>query len=223
MTRQGTLLALALVTTFGALVSIGAAGKAFPHYVLFAILPVCILAAVCFFGGPAPFLAKSEKEKVIIILLFLGTTIIPQLFVWSEVRTPFMPFKKDYAVLRAGPVAAVINTHSKPGDTLAIWGWYEQLPVETRLPLATRVTGTGSMLIPACREFVIERFLSDMTSRRPRFFVDTVGPGRFMLTDRQAIGHEVIPALRHLIAANYTLLADTDGARVYVLREGTEN
>jgi hypothetical protein len=223
MARQGAFFALALAMTFGALVSITAAGKAFSHYVLFAILPFCILAAVCFFGGLAPFLAKSEKEKAITILLFLCATIIPQFVVRGGLGTPYVPFKKEYTVMRTGPVAAVINTYSKAGDTFALWGWYDQLPAETRLPLATRVSNISASLVPACRGFVIERFVSDVTVRRPKFFVDAVGPGRDVLTDRQTDGHEVVLPLQQLIAANYTLLADTDGARVYVLREGMKN
>jgi hypothetical protein len=50
-----------------------------------------------------------------------------------------------------------------------------------------------------------------------------VGPRRFWLEYRSRIGHEAIPALGSLVESRYRLLCDTEGYRVYVLREASNS
>jgi hypothetical protein len=206
MTREGVWFALSVAMALGALVSICTPHRAVPHYLFFMIMPVLLLAAVCFFGGVDSLFEKMRGGKVVGILLYCGVAIIPQVAVRSTLSSPFIPYSTDRSRLSVGPVAAFINKHAKPGDSLALWGWYAELAVETQLPLATRIPTLDSIRYPADQKFAIERYVSDMALRRPRFFVDTTGQ------------HENVPSLRHIIITNYLLLAHGGNVRIYVLK-----
>ena len=49
------------------------------------------------------------------------------------------------------------------------------------------------------------RYVADLKEAQPRFFVDAAWPGSFSLTDRDAHGHETIPALEELVREDYEL------------------
>ncbi|HEX7630635.1 MAG TPA: hypothetical protein VF388_00765, partial [Lacunisphaera sp.] len=116
-------------------------------------------------------------------------------------------------------VAAVVHALAARHDTLAIWGWACSLHVETALPQATR-DGTTLWSIEDNPQQAYHRaaYLADLQRARPAVFVDAVGPGAFVFTDRRQ-AHENFPALADFIRQYYTLVMEEPDARVYARKE----
>jgi hypothetical protein len=113
-------------------------------------------------------------------------------------------------------VAAVVHALAGRDDTLATWGWACFLHVECALPQATR-DGTTAALIEASSQQAGYRtsYLADLQRHPPAVFVDAVGPGAFVYTDRVHQAHEIFPELAGFIRQNYTLVLEQPDARVY--------
>lgn len=121
-------------------------------------------------------------------------------------------------------VARHIRAMARPGDRLAIWGWWTHLQVETGLPQATREAHSERQITesPLRDSFFRPRYLTDLQSSRPVFFVDAVGPDSFGYSHRAGNGHETFPALGDFVAANYVLLKDFGRARLFLRKDQAE-
>jgi hypothetical protein len=218
MTREGVWFLLAAAMVFGAWLAVRGTSWPAAHYLLFLVVPLGILTSVCFFNGFAVF-RSDAAWRIFSIILFCCATLLPQIIFRATKSSRFLPFKKSEASVYISPPSELINKFAKPGDTLAIWGEHARLPIETQLPLATRISCNDLLYFPASQKFAIERFISDVALRRPRFFVDVPAPR--LINPGRVLKHEIVPALQQLVAANYTLLAEADGVRVYV-RNGSD-
>jgi hypothetical protein len=99
---------------------------------------------------------------------------------------------------------------------LGIWGWANNLYVETNLPQATRDPHSVFMIWPGGNQkYYRASYLSDLREHRPAVFVDAVGPESFHFTHRIESGHEIFPELDSYIKEYYTLVADLMGSRIY--------
>ena len=113
-----------------------------------------------------------------------------------------------------------IVKHGRPSESMAIWGWAPRLYVMTGLIPATRDPHAQRQVEHGPqREYYRQRFLRDMLAANPPVFVDAVGAGQFGYSDRGFLGHETFPSLAVHISANYQLVRDIDGARVYVSKQ----
>lgn len=190
-------------------------GRLYPHYLLFLSLPLALLVGLQF-----GYVLKGQSRRycTVIVALFLALGGGGQLI--DRIRD-----NHDLHRLIAVPnarqaVAHIINGLKQPGDTLAVWGWRPELYIETQLPQATREALTEAQLSDQPqREYFRDRFLADMQSNRPAFFVDSVGPDDYLLKDRAVKGHEVIPALVAYLEKEYQPVGDTSSFRVYLRRD----
>jgi hypothetical protein len=82
---------------------------------------------------------------------------------------------------------------------------------------ATRFSDSVLQIEPSpYREYFRSVYAADFRSARPAVFVDAVGPDAFAYTDRATTGYETFPELQEAVARDYRLIADIDGARVFV-------
>lgn len=112
--------------------------------------------------------------------------------------------------------AAVLHALAGRDDALGIWGWACYLHVESGLRQATR-DGTTLWSIDANPQQAYHRavFLADLQRSAPAVFVDAVGQGAFVFTDRTRQAHEVFPELDEYIRRNYILVTDLLDVRIY--------
>jgi hypothetical protein len=86
------------------------------------------------------------------------------------------------------------------------------------MPHATREAQSANQIMQwPLTAFFVDRYVQDLTRRRPTWFVDAVGPGAFIFDSRATQAHESVPALRKLVARNYTLLTEIGSMRIYHL------
>ncbi len=194
-----------------------APGRAFQHYLLLALVPLILSL-----GAALAVLWNTLRGRRLIYLLGLPAALL----IAQRAREPAPYGMGQWQLLGREPYTAVGEILAKgkaPGDTLSVWGWASQYYVETGLPQATRDAHTQRAIErnPA-REQNRQRFLNDLRTAEPRWFVDAVGPGAFAFQDRVSQGHESFRELGSYIGQHYTLVAEIENARVYRWREETK-
>jgi hypothetical protein len=119
-------------------------------------------------------------------------------------------------------VAHVIAAIKKPSDELAVWGWCSQIHQQAAIPPATSDIITERHITPSGVRKQYQRWhLSEMKSRKPMFFVDSVGnnPCAMNLNDRQQYSHSSIDSLKAHINENFQFLYDQEDLRLYLSHE----
>ncbi len=195
--------------------------KPFAHYFLLLAGPLVLL-----FGAvAAPALARlqelSVRQRTVGALLLLFALSGPS--VWHHFRHP------DYfrTIVRSRPpldrsLIEAVQRHTTPGGGLAVWGWQPGLYVFTQTRAATPDLVVFWPIVPSpWRDFYRERYLQAFSARPPPLFVDTIGPADFFFFRHPSAAHEDFPALRDLIARDYTLAETVAGARLYTRRDRT--
>ncbi|HEY5551887.1 MAG TPA: hypothetical protein VIK52_08360 [Opitutaceae bacterium] len=199
------------------LVAIVLPGRAFDHYQLLLIPPLLILCGSCLSGMIS--LEKPPASRAVMIAVFLLATTIPL----AAVR--LSTHRSSWAALHAGddelrPVVEEIRKLSRPGETMAIWGWHPDLWVGTGLIQGTRDGNTVRQLYPGRhQDYYRGRYLFDINRNMPPLFLDTAGPGRFAFETRAGSGHETWPALGAFVAEHYVLRSDIAGIRIYLRKD----
>lgn len=211
-------LVLAGTTSAAAWCAVAAPGNHFGHYLLLLVVPVGTLLGLLWGawwhqeGG----FRWVWNHRFIAALAFAALGLAPQVLHRAATANPHLT-DPTAATPVLGAVARVILQHAKPGEPLGQWGWMPRFHVETQLPQAAREAHTyfqmaEGPLIAYFRSTYLEAFQRNV----PPVFVDAIGSGSFMITDRN-FAHESFPPLAELIRRHYTLVADLDGARIYVL------
>lgn len=210
-------LALCALGTLGvATLCILAPGRPYPHYLQLLLIPVTLLVGVAIVPWFAP--AANPPGARAGLLLFFLSLVAPLLALRLSPRPdPYAYYNLIATAPSAGhrELVAKLQSLSRPGEALGLWGWRSSLYVETGLrqatheshPLALLITGPG-------QAYYLRTYYEKFVANAPPVFVDATGPGNFYFTDRRQ-GHQLFPRLRDWVQANYTLVAELDGARVY--------
>jgi hypothetical protein len=218
--RPGAIYWCGTATTAVALYAVCAPRHAFFHYLMLLVVPLAFWVAAAALELQGGTFSRRTRRSALGVFLFLAT--VPAFALLVRDGPP-----KNYGRLAADwrqpydDIARHIRKISQPGDRLAMWGWYTHLYVETGLAQGTRDAHSELQLRQWERResFYRPRYLADMQTNRPIFFVDAVGPTAFGYQKRDVNGHETFPALRDFIAANYVLVKDFGPERLYMLRE----
>lgn len=214
--RLAGILATAALAAVG-VAAIAAPGRDFPHYLLFLVVPLtlwCALGVGCLWEIARHGSANQRRAFVALALVLLAAPFLaarlsrPPPFPWGGLA--------ELCCRPPSPISHAILAVSRPGDDLAIWGWFPQAYVETGLPQAARDAHSQRQIEASpLRDYYRGRYLDDLSRNRPAVFVDAVGPGRYGFQDRRHFGHEIFPALARFVQDNYVLTSEVDGARIY--------
>ncbi len=213
--RPGELFWVAWVWLGAATFAIAVPRREFLHYLLLAVTPLALVAAValaeCWRG------ARARARQMLVAVFVVAGFAAP--LAWrAQHGVPFLiGGLLDQWQRPAHGDGAILRTLRRPGDTLAIWGWSARTYIEAGMPQATRDThtfwATGEQ--PG-HDPIRQVFLADFRAALPPFFVDAVGEGAFFYTDRDKHGHENFPELAEEIRRHYTALIDLGFSRVYI-------
>ena len=126
---------------------------------------------------------------------------------------------------RDGGLAAVIDSHSAPGDTMLVWGQMPELYEAAHRAPATRFLAAGFLTGYSANRVIgttdSDQMVSgawteletDLTAHAPDLVVDVTPTG--------ALGADRYPPLRQLLAQSYRRIARVTGADIYVRRAPT--
>lgn len=194
-------------------------GRTLPHYLEFLVAPLALLIGVHLHASTQSGVTASTFSRRFPWACVAGLLlcVVPQIV--SRVRNPhlyigqFARYRYQHVPSQA---AYFIHTRAHPGDTLAMWGWYPQLYVDTGLAQGTREAQTERQFADGTMRSTYQtRYLHDLQMRQPAWFVDAVGPASLGYYDRTVHGHETWPALAGKIRDDYDFMAEIDGLRIF--------
>lgn len=192
--------------------------RGFPHYLLFTIVPFAVLTAAALQWATTALSAVNQRRVAIaattaVVLALVGTRLFsPPPFPIGEL---LQDWRHPY-----GEVAAAVKQHTQPRDSIAVWGWETEIYVQTGLPQAIRDAHSQRQIEPGpWRDYYRRRYLADLRANRPTIFLDAVGPHSYGYQDRDRFGHENFPELAALVRADYVLVAEPRGNRLYLRRD----
>lgn len=229
-----------LTTIFSVLLPVSiytalAPGRPFPHYFLFSLFP--LIGWAVSIADMAVISGKITMRVMVTMWLLLLATQIFGSFLITKHPMPGYPMDVRGNVFQfispqKSELSQMILSNSDPNKPMSVWGWVNELHVETGKPRGTSDTVLEYLwnitpdkakgvtnwieLVPS---YFKELYLSDMQRTKPDIFVDAVAPGAFIFSERSVFGHEAFAELAEFIRANYTQLADIDGVRVFKLKE----
>jgi len=206
--------------TAAAAIAVLAPRHGFQHYLLFTILPLSWWSAAALNGLFTA--VDSSQKRVVLGLAFALVSVGLPVAVRSKYAPSFMhgQFLESWRNPYSEP-SRLIRLHRQPGDRLALWGWNNQLYVETQLPQATRESHSTRQIWESSQRdsYYRPRYMEDLRRNTPAFFVDAVGPDSFFFSDRLESAHETFDELRDHLAAHYVLIEDFGPLRVYFRRD----
>jgi hypothetical protein len=208
------------------LFSVLRSGFNFPHYLLLLVMPLVLilgwaLRALLFVAKNVP----PERRRIIGGVILGGVLVM-------QAGNIVLEYSKSPQLLRdwgteSNPVVPILLRYSKPGDSMAVWGWANKLHAFTGLRPATRFVGTSYVTDPSPNyNRHRELFLVDIKKDRPKLFVDAVDEFRWPTWPPGAQArHDMLPELSAWVRREYKLVADVQTApnklpvRVYVRNE----
>lgn len=191
------------------------------HYLHLLVIPATLLAgfilagALSETGAPADGRHRPWAGPILAFLLIaVGPQVYDRAFTYHEFVNPLPRHRQPLSAL-----AQYLRQHAQPHDTLAMWGWEPALYVETGLPQGTRESHTSFQLTTwPLQQYYLDRFLADLSQRRPAWFVDAVGPNAFVYENRDAFAHEKFAAVADYIKRHYEFVAAYDNKRLFRLK-----
>jgi hypothetical protein len=212
--RPPGLLGAAVAVTLATVAAIVVPRREFLHYVL--LLPVPL--TFCFGAALGGWWNRQDTARSRLLLAGFGLAagLLPVVTRGLQ-PTPsvFGGFVHHWIYPRSS-AAQVLHALAGRDDTLGVWGWACLLHVESGLPQATR-DGTTLWSIRDNPQQAYHRadYLADLQRSAPAVFVDAVGQGACVFTDRGQHAHESFPELAEYIRHNYRLVVDLIDARIY--------
>lgn len=201
-------------------------GYLFPHYQLFLIIPLAVLAGTIV-EKVAESNSWSSSQKNAVLSAWLVTCFAPH-FVskWASTTSRSSGTVTSVSITDLGkplvvsPVGNAILRFSRPGELLTVWGWHPAYHLETRLSQATADLIPFRILTSGPRQQShLQRYLGDLEKNKPVVFVDQITTGSFWFNDPAQFGHAQIPGLSGFISKHYHQVATIDGETIYVLKE----
>jgi len=194
------------------LAAIHYAHHAFPHYLLFTIIPVSFCVANVL--GLMHQIDLGKGHAALARILFVALFFLSLGFVALTSTSDFSP----EARLPERQEILAIARYAKPGDSMVVWAWKPDYYVKTKTIMATRYPGILLLMEPSrYREYFRNRFMSDLRAHPPPVFVDGVAPWGFY-DDRATQGFETFPPLEAFVREHYTQQEEVAGVRIFVAK-----
>ena len=217
-----------------ALYSVIAPGRHFPHYLLYLTIPsaLWLMACTACFGQWAKSLKNPLQIQATITFLMVGViSVVSTLLLNQPVagRSPGYAYK--FTSYRGTPAGNVIRNLGLSGQSLVVWGWMDELFVETGMWSATSDDVLGFSWVRTSRpgdknilpnyldiapRYFKDLYIADLAKNKPPVFVDAVSPQGFFYMNRRVFGYETFPPLAAFIDNNYHLTAEVDGIRIFI-------
>jgi hypothetical protein len=199
-TRSFVWLACLLAATCDA---IARPGWYFPHYYSF-LLPFLVLGGALGYGA----LTSAVQQRAVSVAALLFGCI--SLLLSAAHRKEVLAASGLRPIIPGVAASEILKLANSPGDSIAVWGWYPVLNVETNLPSATKENHSFYTLYSPLADEFEERYLRDLARNRPVVFVDS----RVMWIERY-VSFERKPAIARYVAEHYTYYGTFPGSRFY--------
>lgn len=205
------LLILALIAASG--YAVIKPGNEFTHYLLYLLVPVCLLNAWFIDRLRAPF---HTVFWVATVVFLAGINALLQKN--SLVKDPSYAYRNApfaFRYFHLSPTAQEIRKLAGSGEDLVVWGWAPQYNVQTQMPQGVCDNHTIRCVMGQDQQVHRTRYLKNIQASQPPVFVDAVGPHSMWLYDRATYGYETFPELKAYIDRHYRLVGEFEKNRVF--------
>ena len=188
-------------------------GNEFTHYLLYLIIPVCLLNAWLIDTLRAP---AYTIFWVVLIIASVGIHEVMQAD--ARAKDPSNGYRTVPFALRhsyVSPTSLEVLKLARRGEDLVVWGWAPNYNVETQMPQGVCDNHTIRCVMGNDQPIHRARYIRNIRTSRPPVFLDAVGPRSTWLNDRAKYGYEVFPELKNFIDKNYRFVGEIDKTRVY--------
>jgi hypothetical protein len=229
------LLVFSAVFLIVAVFSVIAPGRQFVHYLLFLTVPsaLWLMACTACFGQWAKSLKKTHCIQAVINLLMVGVvSVVATLLLNEPAEGRPLGYLQRFMAYPGTPAGNAIRNLGQSGKSLAVWGWMNELFIETDMWSATSDgvlvyswIGTASPedkfeILPdyldAVPGYFKNLYIADLVKNNPPVFVDAVSPRGYIFHDRSLYGYETFPPLAAFVDGNYHLITEVDGVRIFI-------
>jgi len=196
--------------------SIYRAHHMFTHYLLLLAIPLSAAMGWMLDRQLSCGAAEAPRLRLPFVLLFL--TVLAGCW-WHLLPGLSTTFQAGHPETMDSPEGRFIGSLTRPGPTLAVWGWYADLYVRAGRPPALRDAVIGNEFVsqPA-GEYARHRFLDDMRRFRPEMFVDALALSCCNFANPRN-RFEGVPDIKTCIDSNYILVADRWNMRFFLRRD----
>lgn len=156
------------------------------------------------------------------LILALGAVTLIGLLLFHRSRNPntFVGDLAYFGYHTRSDLAVRVAAHARAGEAVAIWGRADHLYVETGLRQATRDSSVSYLFeVGPLREYFRQRYLADLVFAKPANFLDSVCPASVQYNRAEFTHERDYPELATVIRANYVLVENFGGARIYRRRD----
>ena len=202
------------------LASIISPQRPYLHYWQFLLVPgTFLLGAVTarlLSTSPSPWRRREQR------LVALGAMGLVSMMLYHRYRNPnsFLGDLVYFQRFTRTELAVRVAARTRPGETIAIWGRTDNIYVETGLCQATRDSHVSGLIETGpLQEYFRKRYLADLLYTKPATFLDSVCPASLQYTKPEFAHDRNYPELAAVIRANYVLVEETGGARIYRRRD----
>lgn len=188
------------------------AGTGYEHYQNLVLTPHTLLAALLIY----PTFRNQTSQVRPVLIGYLGVALLTTFFSRTK------PFNRGYdpPLPYDDQVVALIKRDCKSTDQIAIWGWADRYYVLSGIAPASRYANTVfQMKDNAQQSYYLDQYMLDLQRNKPLMFIDAVAKHQFTYEDPQKYAHERFSAIKKIIAADYQLINEFDGLRVYKLKK----
>jgi hypothetical protein len=206
----------AFVACLVALGSIVSPLRPYLHYWQLLLVPgVFLLGAVAarLLSTSAP--GRGRRDQWLVALGAMG---LVSMLLYHRSRNPnsFLADLVYFHRFTRTELAVRVAAQARPGETIAIWGRTDNIYVETGLRQATRDSHISGLIETGPQqEYFRQRYLADLLYIKPATFLDSVCPASLQYTKPEFAHDRNYPELAAVIRANYVLVEETGGARIY--------
>ena len=93
-------------------------------------------------------------------------------------------------------------------STISIWGFSPEIYYYLDKIPSTQDAITQYAMIPHRYQYYFkDRYLNELKSKMPDYFIDSTGSDSFVLNDSDKVGYQSFPELKELIDKNYKLIS----------------
>ena len=202
-----------ILLILGSFLAIYQAHRAFPHYLLFSVVPItsCVANILGLVRYPEMEGGRGTLLRGLLVVFFLIPLGITTFGSSNDFDTNTVVPKRA--------VVAAISRYAKPGDRMVVWGWRPEFYVQTKTIMSIRDPNVERLLVEnPYRDYFRNRFMSDLRADPPSVFVDSVAPGAFKYRDRVKDGIESFPALESFLREHYTEREEVARVRIFVAK-----
>jgi len=215
--KWGAVLCVAVV--YAGAFAVERAGRPFDHYLIVFLFP-----GVFLLYGWGVHLMQRVKYRAFVV--YSGFVCLTGYLLYTN-KMEFDGWVNQYTVAKpwhftVSPVSQyVLEWATEPDDCITVYGYYNEIYVETQLPSAVRLVTVyqHSSIWPA---LYTPYYLNDLYTRKPVVFVDAIdGPQDFRqeLVNRENHDLSQVPGLAAFLDEHYAFVKEIDGNRVYVRKD----